>query len=182
MQIQYLVRQFVWIRSCSKSYHCTRGEIEAALCKFVVISAYWLDGGCRPVAENLEHFPGAKLWVKFGLAGSTLRRAWSVWKNVHRFSRLPILAWLTYEMSRRDPLNGVVVAISQLNSENQFLCSGAKGCLGIHHYYISTKNPTAVMPYFRHFPVACTTLWFFLSVGNLSSVSRHLSNRRLSDT
>ena len=32
----------------------------------------------------------------------------------------------------------------------------------MHHYYILTKNPTAVMSYFRHFPVACTTLWFFL--------------------
>ena len=50
------------------------------------------------------------------------------------------------------------------------------------HYYISTKNPTAVMSDFRHFPVACTTLSFFLSVGNLASVKRHLSNRRLRDT
>ena len=33
--------------------------------------------------------------------------------------------------------------------------------LGFHHYYILTKNPTAVMSDFRHFPVACTTLWFF---------------------
>ena len=29
------------------------------------------------------------------------------------------------------------------------------------HYYILTTNPTAVMSDFRHFPVACTTLWFF---------------------
>ena len=33
--------------------------------------------------------------------------------------------------------------------------------LGLNHYYILTKNPTAVMSDFRHFPVACTTLCFF---------------------
>ena len=44
------------------------------------------------------------------------------------------------------------------------------------HYYISTKNPTAVLSDFWHFPVACMTLWFFLSVGGSSSVIRHLSN------
>ena len=29
------------------------------------------------------------------------------------------------------------------------------------HNYISTKNPTAVLLDFRHFPAACTTLIFF---------------------
>ena len=46
----------------------------------------------------------------------------------------------------------------------------------IFHYYISTKNLTAVLSDFRHFPVACTTLWFFLSIGGLSLVIRHLFN------
>ena len=44
------------------------------------------------------------------------------------------------------------------------------------HYYILTKNPTTVMSYFRHFPVACTTLWFFLSVSGFASVIWHLSH------
>ena len=44
------------------------------------------------------------------------------------------------------------------------------------HYYISTKNLTVVLSYFRHFPVACTTLCFFWNVGWFSSVIRHLSN------
>ena len=48
--------------------------------------------------------------------------------------------------------------------------------------YISTKNPTAVLSDFRHFPVACTTLCFFLSVGGLSSVILHLSICRLRNT
>ena len=44
------------------------------------------------------------------------------------------------------------------------------------HYYISAKNPTVVLSDLRHFPVACMTLWLFLSIGGFSSVIRHLSN------
>ena len=57
-------------------------------------------------------------------------------------------------------LNGKLEEELYIKQPEGFLLSENKDY--VYHYYILTKNLMAVMSDFRHFPVACMTLWFFL--------------------